>query len=192
MINFIKKHRYDLVVLLVLLFTAAFAYLLRDEFDVFTDRAAFENMIAQLGFWGPLVIIVSITLEVIIAPIPGYIPAITAGFIFGPLMGTIYVFIGNVLGTAIVFYIARKLGRRIVRKFIKDERLRKYELTIARHENWLLFFYFFPVIPIDVISAAFGLSKIHWKKFFFVSSAGYVVYSILLTNFGDYLARLWF
>ena len=34
MINFIKKHRYDLVVLLVLLFTAVFAYLLRDEFDV--------------------------------------------------------------------------------------------------------------------------------------------------------------
>ena len=89
MINFINKHRYDLVVLLVLFFTAVIAYLLKDEFDVFADRAAFENMIAQLGVWG--------TLEVIIAPIPGYIPAITAGFIFGPLMGTIYVFIGNVL-----------------------------------------------------------------------------------------------
>ena len=188
----IKKYRYDIIVIFTLVVVVWIAYIQRDKFDVFSDRLAFENFINDLGFWGPLAIVGSITLEVVVAPIPGYIPAITAGFVFGPILGSLYTFIGNVLGTAIVFFVARKYGKKLVLRFMKKERLEKYGHTISKHENWLLFFYFFPIIPIDVISAAFGLSKIHWKKFFIVSSLGFIVYSTISTNFGDYLSRLWF
>lgn len=191
-VEFFHKHRYDLIVLSLIALTTAVLFEHRDKFEVFSDRETFQNYISSLGHWGPIAIVGSIILEVIIAPIPGYIPAITAGFIFGSILGSIYTYIGNVIGTMIVFFVARKYGKKIVERFMKKERLEKYEKTITKHENYLLVFYFFPVVPIDIISAAFGLSKINLKKFFFVSSTGFVIYSIVSTNFGDYLARLWF
>ena len=127
-----------------------------------------------------------------VAPIPGYVPAITAGFAFGPALGSVYVYLGNMIGTLVVFFLARKYGKKLALHFVKKERLEKYEKMINRHENWLLVFYFFPVVPIDIITAAFGLSKIKVKKFVFVAAVGYVLYSVVSTNFGDLLANLWF
>jgi uncharacterized membrane protein YdjX (TVP38/TMEM64 family) len=190
--DLIHRHRYDIFVLALLVVAAAFLFDNRESFEVFSSKESFEGFVAGFGHWGPIVIILSIALEVVVAPIPGYIPAITAGFAFGPVLGSVYVYLGNMVGTLIVFFLARKFGKRLVEHFMKKERLEKYEKTINRHENWLLVFYFIPIVPIDIITAAFGLSKIRFKKFLIVSSLGYVLYSVVSTNFGDYLAGLWF
>lgn len=188
----IHKYRYDLAIALVLILIFSFFYIERDQFGMFSDRESFQSFVSSFGFFGPLVVIGSIVLEVVIAPIPGFIPAISAGFIFGPILGSVYTYIGNILGTLIVFLVARRYGKPLIARFIKGERLEKYCKTIAKHENYLLVFYFLPILPIDVITAAFGLSHIRKKKFFIVSSIGFVLYSIAATNFGDYLAKLWF
>jgi uncharacterized membrane protein YdjX (TVP38/TMEM64 family) len=188
----LHRLRYDIIIGLIIFGLAFFAYLERDRFGAFSERESFESFIDGFGVWGPAVIIASIVLEVVIAPIPGFIPALTAGFVFGPIAGSVYVYLGNVLGTLLVFYVARRLGKLVVEKFIKKRRLEKYEKTIEKHENWLLVFYFIPVLPIDIITAAFGLSGIRFKKFLFVILLGLAFYSIVITNFGDYLAQLWF
>lgn len=190
--NSIKKYKYDLAVMAVLFLVFFFFYLEKDKFGVFSSREGFQNFVDGFGAWGPLVVIASIVLEVVVAPIPGFVPAISAGFIFGPILGSIYTYLGNVLGTIIVFFLARKLGKPFVARFIKKERLDKYCKTIAKHQNYLLLFYFFPVLPVDVLTAAFGLSHIHRKKFFTIALAGLIFYSIVATVFGDYLAQVWF
>lgn len=188
----VKKYRYDIVVFIVLALLIGAIYIQKEQFGIFSDRDAFQEFVVGLGFLGPIVIIGTIVLEVIIAPIPGFIPAITAGFMFGPIFGAIYTYIGNVIGTVIVFFLARKYGKKLLHWFEQKDRLEKYGKTITRHENYLLFFYFFPILPVDIITTAFGLSKICKKKFFVVSSVGFVFYSIVSTNFGDYLAKFWF
>jgi uncharacterized membrane protein YdjX (TVP38/TMEM64 family) len=188
----LHRLRYDIAIGIIMVGLAFFAYLEKDRFGVFSNREAFESFIDGFGIWGPAVIIASIVLEVVIAPIPGFVPALTAGFVFGALAGSIYVYIGNILGTLLVFYVARRLGKLVVEKFIKKHRLEKYEKTIEKHENWLLVFYFIPILPIDVITAAFGLSSIRFKKFFVVILFGLAFYSAVITNFGDYLADMWF
>lgn len=188
----IIKHRYDIAVALVLVLAFSFVYFKKEEFGVFSNREEFHAFIEGFGAWGPIIIIGSIVLEVVAAPIPGFIPAITSGFAFGPVFGSIYTYIGNIVGTAIVFFLARKFGKPLVARFVDRQRLEKYCLTISKHENYLLIFYFIPILPIDIITAAFGLSHIRVRKFFIVVLLGYILYSILATNFGDYLAGLWF
>ena len=162
------------------------------DFELFNDKDSFETFINEFEVWGPIVAIGSIVLEVIIAPIPGFIPAISTGFIFGPILGSVYIFIGNVIGTLLIFFLARKYGKLLIAKFFRKDRLEKYSETINRHEDYLLVFYFLPIFPVDLITVAFGLSYIRFKKFFIVSLLGLLFYSILITNFGDYLANLWF
>ncbi|MEA2006757.1 MAG: TVP38/TMEM64 family protein [Patescibacteria group bacterium] len=190
--NYIHRHRYDFFVLTLLVVVTAVLFDNRASFEVFQSKESFERFIDGFGHWGPIVIILSIAFEVVVAPIPGYVPAITAGFAFGPILGSVYVYLGNMIGTLVVFFLARKYGKKLVEHFVEKKRLEKYAKMINRHENWLLFFYFIPIVPIDIITVAFGLSKIHIKKFMTVASIGYVLYSVVSTNFGDYVATLWF
>ena len=190
--NFLRKYKYDIVILLVIIL---FVFLFRtttDYFGVFGDRESFQEFIKGFGALAPLIIILIIVVEVVVAPIPGFIPIISAGFIFGPIEGSIYAFIGNVIGSILAFLIARKLGRPYVARIIKENRIGKYEAAIKRNENILLAFYFFPLFPIDIISFAFGLSNIKFKKFVIVISIGFIVHVWILNSFGDYLARLYF
>lgn len=186
------KYRYDIF---IAVFIALFIFLfimIKDEFGVLSDRESFQGFIRGFGAWAPLAIILIIIVEVIIAPLPGFVPIISSGFIFGTIEGSIYALIGNIIGSLAVFLIARKFGRYIALRFIDMEKLDKYEKAIERRENFLLILYFFPVFPTDIISIAFGLSKIKLKKFILIISVGFVVNVWALNYFGDYLAGIYF
>ncbi len=189
---FLRKHKYNIAIALAIAVLAIGFILVRDEFGILSNREAFENFVSSFGTLAPLAIIFAIIIEVIVAPLPGFVPVISAGFIFGPFEGAIYTYIGNIIGSALMFWISRKLGRIIILRFIDEKQLDKYEIIIAKRENILLALYIFPLIPIDVISGAFGLSAIKFKKFIGVISAAFVVHVLILNFFGDYLAGLYF
>ena len=190
--SFFSQYKYDFIVGVVVLALILVILFGKDYFEFFGDRDAFQNFVENFGFWGPLILILAVILEVILSPIPGFVIAVTAGFMFGPIEGAIYVYIGNIVGTLAVFGFARKFGKPFIRRFFKKNKFIKYEKIISQHENWLLFFYFLPILPIDVISSVFGLSKIKFKKFLLVVCVGYIPYAIFVTNFGDYLAEIFF
>jgi len=190
--KFVTKHKYDLLIVLVFLALAVFLIIFRDKFGVLSDRESFERLIRSFGFFAPLAIIAAIVIEVVLAPIPGFIPAITAGFIFGAFYGSIYTYTGNVLGSFLVFWLSRKFGRVIAEKLFGEEKLKNYERLISRRENFLLFLYIFPIFPIDIISGAFGLSGISFKKFALAVSIGFITHVLILNLFGDWLARIYF
>lgn len=190
--NKIKKYRYDIFIALIIIAFVIFLLVFKSEFGVFSDRENFQNFIRGFGPLAPFVTIAVIIIEVIIAPLPGFVPIISAGFIFGTIEGSIYTFIGDIIGSVIVFFLARKFGRYLFLKFIHEERLDKYEAAIRRRENVLLLLYFLPIFPTDIISVAFGLSNIRFKKFITYVSIGFVFNVLALNYFGDYLARLYF
>ncbi len=53
-------------------------------------------------------------------------------------------------------------------------------------------FLFFPILPLDILTAAFGLSATTAKKFFLAAGTGYAFYSLVLNFLGDYFGELWF
>ena len=192
MANFLKKYRYDILIITILIFFSLLAFCSQDVFDVFSSREVLRSYLMSLGGLAPIIFVLFVIVEVVIAPIPGFIPAITAGFIFGPALGSLYTYIGSIIGSLIVFFIARKFGRPIIVKMFNEKRLVKYEKAISRQENMLLVFYFFPFFPLDVITAVFGLSAVKTKKFIIVVLIGYIFYVVSLNLFGDYLARMYF
>ena len=69
--------------------------------DLVRDRARVEAWLAAFGPWGPLALILLNTLQIVIAPIPGYFVQAAAGYLFGTLAGGIYGTIGMVTGGAL-------------------------------------------------------------------------------------------
>ena len=187
-----KKYKYEIFLFLVIAIFAISVYLLRSNLGFLSERESLEEFIKSFGTLAPLAIIILIVLEVIIAPLPGFIPALSAGFIFGTIEGAFYTLIGNIIGTTLAFIISRKLGRPMVIKFINEDRLNKYESMISRRESILFALYFFPIFPIDILSFAFGLSEVKFKKFIIIASIGLFFNVLIINFFGDTLAQLYF
>lgn len=159
---------------------------------IFSSQESLQNFIRSFGPMGSIILVLIISLEVIIAPIPGFIPALTAGFLFGPFWGAFYIYLGNVIGTTVLFLLIRKYGRLIAFKLFNKNKVDKYERLINRNENWLLVFYFIPIFPVDIATAAFGLSAISPRKFISTIIFGYLIYALTLAFFGDVLANFYF
>ena len=84
------------------------------------DMQSFDQFINQFGVVAPLVVIGLIAAEVIIAPLPGGWLAIATGYLFGSALGSLYAYIGNVLGATIAFELARALGQPFVRHLVTN------------------------------------------------------------------------
>jgi uncharacterized membrane protein YdjX (TVP38/TMEM64 family) len=54
-----------------------------------SDQEQIERFVDQLGWLGPVAIILLNALQIVIAPVPGYIIQAAAGFLYGPLWGGI-------------------------------------------------------------------------------------------------------
>jgi len=141
--------------------------------------------IQSLGFLGPVVVIAIITLEVIIAPIPGGIISIGSGYAFGTLLGTILTYIGNIIGTSIAFFLVHKFGRPFVEKHLNKEKIRVYDYFFKEYGKSMLWFAFLlPVFPTDIITFATGLSGMKWKDFMQIACIAYIPNLLILNYFG--------
>ena len=137
----------------------------------------------------PLFLLVVI-IEVVIAPIPGgaigYLGAARFGFWEAwPLL-----YIGNVIGTTLVFFLARKYGTPLFEENTSSKTRRRYDRLLDGHPILLWFFYTVPLIPVDVLSVLAGLSHMPARRFFLIAFTGYFFYTAIVAYVGSSLAHL--
>src|SRR5690606_22648003 len=70
----------------------------------------FAEWVEGLGGWGPVVFIAGYAIATV-AFVPGSLLTLAAGAVFGLLAGSIYVFVGAVIGSAAAFLVARYVAR---------------------------------------------------------------------------------
>ena len=85
------------------------------------------------GSAGPLAYMIIVTIEVVLAPIPGTVLYLPGGVVFGWLVGGTMSLAGNVLGAGIACQVMRTLGGRSIESFIQRGALKKYEEIIQRY-----------------------------------------------------------
>jgi len=123
-------------------------------------RIAFET-------WGPLapvVYVLFVTIEVVIAPIPGTMLYAPGGVIFGGWLGGFCALVGNVLGAGIACGLMRTLDKNL---FGHRDRglLARYEPLLERRGVWIIFLLRVnPLTSTDLVSYAAGMSRMPiWK-----------------------------
>jgi uncharacterized membrane protein YdjX (TVP38/TMEM64 family) len=157
---------------------------------VLTVVAAGALLLRQIpeSISAPLFILVVIV-EVVVAPVPGgaigYMGAARFGFETAwPLL-----YIGNVVGTTLVFWIARRFGTPIFEENVSEGTRRRYDGLLRGHVVFLWMVYAVPLIPVDVLSVLAGLSRIPTRKFLLIAYTGYVSYTGIVAFVGSYLAQ---
>lgn len=146
-----------------------------------------ESWTDQFGVFGPLVIIGIIIIETVIAPIPGTLVPIVIGALYGIWPGILYAWIGNMIGSIIAFWIARRFGRPVVKKIVSEEKIQRYDNYLHSRRIMIWVVYFIPLLPLDVLSFVIGLSQIRFRFFLGVIAAGFTGNLLILTLFGERL-----
>lgn len=136
----------------------------------------------------PLFILVVIV-EVVIAPIPGGAIGYLGAARFGFWQAWPLLYIGNLIGTFLVFTLARKYGTPLFEENTSSKTRERYNRLLEGHPLLLWVFYTVPIIPVDVLSVLAGLSGMRKRKFFTIAFTGYFFYTGIVAYVGSSLAR---
>lgn len=154
------------------------------------DARPFRDWVDRWGIWGPLVFIAIMALSVLFAPIPNAPIFVAAGLAWGPILGTFYSMVGMLLGSAMAFWVARRLGRGYLPRLIGHKAARRLDqLTDAMGGRLVFWARMMPAVNFDWISYLAGLTSIRFWPFFFYSLLGMLTPTAVAVVAGDSLGK---
>lgn len=152
------------------------------------NGAELRERVAQLGTWGPLMVIGLMVLAILVSPIPSGPVAVAAGAAYGHAWGTLYVLLGAEIGALAAFGLARLLGRDVVQRWFGD----RLSVGLLGSQTALmgivLVSRLLPFISFDIVSYAAGLTALSFWRFAVATLLGIVPASFLLAHFGSEMA----
>lgn len=150
----------------------------------------FAAWVDSLGVWGPLVFMVGYALATV-AFIPGSLLTLAAGAIFGLARGTLFVFIGATVGSALAFLVARYLARSSIERRLESRpRFAAIDRAVAKEGGKIVFLLrLSPVFPYNLLNYALGLTSVSLRKYV-IASIGMLPGTFLYVYYGKALGSL--
>lgn len=154
------------VAILVLWMTGSGEFL----WELFSDRGRTQRVVGNAGLLAPVVYVVLLVVQAVLAPLPAPALAMGAGYSFGIYEGFLLTWFGALVGGVISFWISRWLGRDFV---AGSERMQRLDRYVEEHGTITIFILrLLPLVSFDAISYAAGLSSISFWRFFVATALG--------------------
>ena len=142
--------------------------------EIFRNPEGLRRWVSSFGSLAPLVFMALQALQVVIFVIPGEVPQIAGGYLFGVWQGALLSVAGIGLGSSIGFALARLLGLPFVESLFGAQRIGRLRGLADSGRARIVFFLLFviPGIPKDVLCYVAGLSAMRFPGFFLISMLG--------------------
>jgi uncharacterized membrane protein YdjX (TVP38/TMEM64 family) len=142
--------------------------LLRSDQSAAWKVERLQSFFEACGPLAPVVYVAFVTVEVVVAPIPGLMLYAPGGVIFGGFTGGLLALVGNVLGAGIACGITRTIGSTWLSRVFPEESLEKAQAELDHRGSWLVFLLRVnPLTSSDLVSYAAGFTRIPiWKVMF--------------------------
>jgi len=142
--------------------------------------------IASIGWWGNFMIIIMLILTSFPIPMGSTPLALTAGFLYGVVIGLFTTLVGTILGAAIAFIICKRwLKLWVQEKLNKQVAMAALMTAVNRHAFKICFLMRMAPIPIGIQNALLSISKIDFKVYMISSTLGLLPELLLLVYFGS-------
>lgn len=132
----------------------------------------FAVWVADQGAWAPVLYVAGYAV-LTVACVPGVLPTMAAGVVFGLLPGTIYAVAGEVLGGASAFWLARSIARPLVEaRIARSLFFASLDRAVAYQGRRIVFLLrLSPAIPFGALNYGLGLSTIRFADYLVASIA---------------------
>lgn len=113
-------------------------------------------------------------LQIVICIIPGQALQFAAGYLFHFWLGLLLSLAGAAIGTVLVYYIAKLLGRDAMHMIFGEEKINAMLEKLDSKKGIIVIFliYLIPGVPKDLCTYAAGLSEFKLKPFLILSLIG--------------------
>jgi len=183
-----QRRRFLLHLVVAAVAVAVASLAVRPYLALLTDADALRTFIGQYGLWAPLVLVALQALQVVVAPVPGQILAVVAGYLFGALWGTLYNMLGITIGSAVAFWLSRRFGRAYVERIVHEDALATFDALGDDYARLGLFVFFLvPGLPDDVVCFAGGLTRLPLWQLVALAVIGRTPGFFLANVVGDFL-----
>jgi uncharacterized membrane protein YdjX (TVP38/TMEM64 family) len=190
--NNMPKNRSKAVMkaIFLLIFIVAAIFLVRfTPIKNYMTAEALGRFLETAGFWAPLIFILIYTAGVCLF-LPGTLLTGLGAAIFGAYWGFVYVWFGAMAGAAAAFFIGRTLGREFASSLIGDK-LKKYDDGIERNGFATVLYLRLVYFPFTPMNFGMGLTKVHFRDYFFGTGLGIIVGTFIFTFFIGTLKDVW-
>ena len=139
-----------------------------------TAPAELRDWVQGFGVAAPLVFVAVQIIQVVIFIIPGEVPQIASGYLFGIAGGLALTSAGIAIGSGIAFLASRLLGTEFLRAILRGDQVARMRQVAASPRATITFFLFFlvPGIPKDILCYVAGLSRMRFSVFMVISTVG--------------------
>lgn len=150
-------------------------------------REEFKNWARGLGFGGWLITLGIQLLQIFVAFIPGEPVEIMLGVVWGSWGGMFTCLLGILIGTTVIYFLARKLGMSFIRKVVGTDDLTKYKFLRDKNKVELTVFilFFIPGTPKDALTYIAPMAPIHPVKYILIATFARIPSIITSTILGD-------
>jgi uncharacterized membrane protein YdjX (TVP38/TMEM64 family) len=151
-----------------------------------------KNLILSWGVAAPLMSILLMTMQAVIAPLPAFLITATNGLVFGVYWGTAISWIGAMCGAIVSFIMSRLFFVSFTKKISGHEKGIEYINRLSSKYGFkiILTARLLPFISFDFISYAAGLSTIKIRSFMIATGIGMLPATIVYTVFGFEMEKL--
>lgn len=154
------------------------------------DAEPLQEWVDDQGAFGVVVFIVLMAASVLFAPIPNAPIFFAAGLAWGPVLGTLYCMLGLTLGSAIAFWVARRLGRKHLPRLIGHKAADRLDQLSQDMGGRMVFWSrMIPAVNFDWISFVAGMTAVPFRVFIFYSALGMLFPTAVAVVAGDGLGR---
>ena len=155
------------------------------------DRQRLEAWVEGFGAWGPIVIILLMVLQTVVAFIPSVIIMVVTVLAFGPLWGGVLTWVGLLIAATVGYVIGHALGAVTVDRLIGESTEKKVEGFVKEYGIWaIIAARISPALSTDAVSIVAGLADMTYWRFILATGAGTLPLTVLIAYLGADIQRL--
>lgn len=152
-------------------------------------RTTFGVQVKSLGFVGALQILLLEICKAVVVFLPAEPIELLSGMCFGPVTGTIIIYIGVIISTMLIYFAVKRYGMTIVEDVVPEDKFKKINDMLKNNsekiEVILFVLYFLPLVPKDFLTYIGSLLPIRLGKFLFITLFARLPAVISSTIVGD-------
>jgi uncharacterized membrane protein YdjX (TVP38/TMEM64 family) len=153
------------------------------------DPTGLREFLDGFGRWTPAVFVALQAAQVIVAPIPGQLLGLAAGYLFGGLRGAAYSLAGVAAGSALAIWLARRYGRPYAERVVDGTALDRFDDVVEMvGVPGLFLMYLLPVFPDDLLCFVAGLTEIPLSRLLLLIVLGRAPTFVLVAYLGGSVA----
>ena len=150
------------------------------------DEARVKKWVEDFGWFGPVVIVVAMIVQMFLLVIPTILLMIVSTLAYGPFWGSIINFTAVIIASSVGYAIGKYLGLSFIERLLGEKTNKKITTFIQEYGFWaVVITRINPFLSNDAISFVAGILKMNYWKFISATAVGITPLILLIAITGQ-------